>query len=114
MLSNKNADNKSPRRTSYLQNVTKNNGGIGLIKLNDMSVKDEERGASFERRSNDEQSPSTGKYKDQNQNTNETKTFQNGKETLKFEEFLSMIKDNCSDPNQTENFLVLAFSMFDR
>lgn len=58
MLSNKNADNKSPRRTSYLQNVNKNNGGMGLIKLNDMSVKDEERGASFDRKSNGESSPS--------------------------------------------------------
>lgn len=34
-----------------------------------------------------------------NNASNEHKTFQNGKETLKFEEFLNMIKDSCSDPN---------------
>ena len=45
---------------------------------------------------------------------NEHKTFQNGKEVLKFDEFLNMIKDSCSDPIQAENYLVLAFSMFDR
>jgi hypothetical protein len=49
-----------------------------------------------------------------NSGQNEHKTFQNGKEILKFDEFLNMIKDSCTDLNQAENYLVLAFSMFDR
>lgn len=40
--------------------------------------------------------------------------FPNGKETLKFEEFLNVIWDSCSENQQAENYLVLAFSMFDR
>ena len=61
---------------------------------------------------------------DENQNTEAGKkekhdkddhmTFANGKETLKFDDFMGVIKDSCEDPNQAENFLILAFSMFDR
>jgi len=41
-------------------------------------------------------------------------TFPNGKTTLKFEDFISIIKDTCKDREQAENYLVYAFSMFDR
>ena len=35
----------------------------------------------------------------ENNSLGENRQFQNGKETMKFDEFLGMIKDNCSDPN---------------
>ena len=41
-------------------------------------------------------------------------TFPNGKNTLKFDEFISVIKESCVDREQAENYLVYAFSMFDR
>ena len=40
--------------------------------------------------------------------------FPNGKETLKFDEFTELIRDSCSDPAKSEDYLVLAFAMFDR
>ena len=41
-------------------------------------------------------------------------TFPNGKNTLKFDEFINVIKESCMDRDQAENYLVYAFSMFDR
>jgi Ca2+-binding EF-hand superfamily protein len=41
-------------------------------------------------------------------------SFPNGKQTLKFDEFINIIKDSCNDREQAENYLVYAFSMFDR
>ena len=49
-----------------------------------------------------------------NQNNEKTKHFPNGKENLKFEEFLGVIREHCFDPVEAENYLILAFSMFDR
>lgn len=43
-----------------------------------------------------------------------TGEFPNGKETLKFDEFTQLITDSCSDRAKSEDYLVLAFSMFDR
>ena len=40
--------------------------------------------------------------------------FPNGQEKLKFEEFISIIKESCNDREQAENYLVYAFGMFDR
>ena len=40
--------------------------------------------------------------------------FPNGKESLKFDEFITIIRDSCTDGDMAENYLVLAFSMFDR
>jgi Ca2+-binding EF-hand superfamily protein len=40
--------------------------------------------------------------------------FPNGKATLQFEEFIAIVKDSCMDRDQAENYLVYAFSMFDR
>ena len=45
---------------------------------------------------------------------NSAPMFPNGKQTLKFEEFINIIKDSCTDRDQAENYLVYAFSMFDR
>jgi Ca2+-binding EF-hand superfamily protein len=45
---------------------------------------------------------------------NNSANFPNGKQTLKFEEFINIIKDSCMDKEQAENYLVYAFSMFDR
>ena len=103
----------------------------GLIKLNDMSGgANEDRNISNDRSVNNENSSALGGDRDKNKyrdskgmgdrsagesgSLGENRSFQNGKETLKFDEFLNMVKDNCSDANQTENFLILAFSMFDR
>lgn len=33
---------------------------------------------------------------------------------MKFDDFITLIKDSCSDSMTAENYLVLAFSMFDR
>ena len=44
----------------------------------------------------------------------EQATFPNGKTTLKFDEFINIVKDSCMDREQAENYLVYAFSMFDR
>ncbi len=41
-------------------------------------------------------------------------TFPNGKTTLKFEDFFGIVKDSCADKEQAENYLIHAFSMFDR
>ena len=41
-------------------------------------------------------------------------TFPNGLKTLKFEDFFSIVKESCSDKEQAENYLIHAFSMFDR
>lgn len=41
-------------------------------------------------------------------------TFPNGKTSLKFEDFFSIVKDSCADKEQAENYLIHAFSMFDR
>lgn len=41
-------------------------------------------------------------------------TFPNGKTTLKFEDFFGIVKDSCTDKEQAENYLIHAFSMFDR
>lgn len=40
--------------------------------------------------------------------------FPNGNQSLGFEEFIEVIKDSCSDTEYAENYLVFAFSMFDR
>lgn len=40
--------------------------------------------------------------------------FPNGSQSLQFEEFIDIIKDSCTDPDSAENYLVFAFSMFDR
>jgi Ca2+-binding EF-hand superfamily protein len=40
--------------------------------------------------------------------------FPNGKTTLEFDEFINVIKDSCSDKEQAENYLIHAFSLFDR
>eukprot|EP00349_Pseudokeronopsis_sp_Brazil_P008754 CAMPEP_0202971052 /NCGR_PEP_ID=MMETSP1396-20130829/23229_1 /ASSEMBLY_ACC=CAM_ASM_000872 /TAXON_ID= /ORGANISM="Pseudokeronopsis sp., Strain Brazil" /LENGTH=49 /DNA_ID=CAMNT_0049700027 /DNA_START=465 /DNA_END=614 /DNA_ORIENTATION=+ len=40
--------------------------------------------------------------------------FPNGKATLKFDEFIGIIKDSFGDKEQAENYLIYAFSMFDR
>lgn len=40
--------------------------------------------------------------------------FPNGNQSLEFEEFIEVIKDSCSDSDSAENYLVFAFSMFDR
>jgi Ca2+-binding EF-hand superfamily protein len=39
--------------------------------------------------------------------------FPNGRDFLDFDEFIDMIKESCTDSEQAENYLVLAFSMFD-
>ena len=39
--------------------------------------------------------------------------FPNGKQSLEFEEFIEVIRDACTDQDSAENYLVLAFSMFD-
>eukprot|EP00356_Strombidium_inclinatum_P005678 CAMPEP_0170492762 /NCGR_PEP_ID=MMETSP0208-20121228/12811_1 /TAXON_ID=197538 /ORGANISM="Strombidium inclinatum, Strain S3" /LENGTH=149 /DNA_ID=CAMNT_0010768561 /DNA_START=879 /DNA_END=1328 /DNA_ORIENTATION=+ len=49
-----------------------------------------------------------------NSSTPSQMEFPNGKESLKFEEFINIIKDSCSESEQAENYLILAFSMFDR
>ena len=41
-------------------------------------------------------------------------TFPNGGQTLKFDEFFNIVKESCQDREQAENYLVYAFSMFDR
>ena len=50
---------------------------------------------------------------DDNQES-QRKVFPNGKDTLKFDDFLQIIRDSCGDQDMAENYLVLAFSMFDR
>lgn len=40
--------------------------------------------------------------------------FPNGKKDLQFDEFIDVISESCSDPNVADNYLVYAFSMFDR
>ncbi len=40
--------------------------------------------------------------------------FPNGKQTLEFDEFIKIIQESCEDKDQAENYLVYAFSMFDR
>jgi hypothetical protein len=39
--------------------------------------------------------------------------FPNGKTTLEFEEFIEVIREACMDADSAENYLVLAFAMFD-
>ena len=39
--------------------------------------------------------------------------FPNGKPKIEFDEFIEVIRDSCMDPESAENYLVLAFSMFD-
>lgn len=41
-------------------------------------------------------------------------SFPNGKQSLQFEEFIDMISESCNDADTAENYLVYAFSMFDR
>ena len=40
--------------------------------------------------------------------------FPNGSQSLEFEEFIEIIKDSCTDQESAENYLVFAFSIFDR
>jgi Ca2+-binding EF-hand superfamily protein len=40
--------------------------------------------------------------------------FPNGKQTLQFDEFIDVIRVSCTDAQSAENYLVFAFSMFDR
>lgn len=39
--------------------------------------------------------------------------FPNGKPAIEFDEFIDVIKDSCTDSVAAEDYLVLAFSMFD-
>ena len=39
--------------------------------------------------------------------------FPNGKQQIEFDEFIDVIRDACIDSESAENYLVLAFSMFD-
>lgn len=39
--------------------------------------------------------------------------FPNGKPTIEFDEFIEVIRESCMDAESAENYLVLAFSMFD-
>lgn len=39
--------------------------------------------------------------------------FPNGKQVIEFDEFINVIKDSCTDAVAAEDYLVLAFSMFD-
>ena len=41
-------------------------------------------------------------------------TFPNGQKTLKFDDFFNIVKESCQDKEQAENYLIHAFSMFDR
>lgn len=41
-------------------------------------------------------------------------SFPNGNQSLEFEEFIEVIKESCNDSETAENYLVFAFSMFDR
>jgi hypothetical protein len=92
-----------------------------LIKLNDIGKqkspghgREDEKDVSNSSVNGDYSPNSKTNGNNINSGQNEHKTFQNGKELLKFDEFLNMIKDSCTDLNQAENYLVLAFSMFDR
>ena len=40
--------------------------------------------------------------------------FPNGHQSLDFEEFIEVIEDSSREREQAENYLVFAFSMFDR
>ena len=39
--------------------------------------------------------------------------FPNGKSNMEFDEFIEVIRESCMDAYSAENYLVLAFSMFD-
>jgi Ca2+-binding EF-hand superfamily protein len=39
--------------------------------------------------------------------------FPNGKPKIEFDEFIEVIRESCMDAESAENYLVLAFSMFD-
>lgn len=47
------------------------------------------------------------------QPTKHIQKFPNGRDSLDFDEFIDLIKDSCTDQDMVENYLVLAFSMFD-
>ena len=40
--------------------------------------------------------------------------FPNGNQSLEFEEFIEVISESCREEESAENYLVFAFSMFDR
>lgn len=40
--------------------------------------------------------------------------FPNGQHQMGFDDFIEMIRESCSDEEAAENYLVYAFSMFDR
>lgn len=39
--------------------------------------------------------------------------FPSGKASMEFDEFIDVIRESCMDAESAENYLVLAFSMFD-
>lgn len=39
--------------------------------------------------------------------------FPNGKPNMEFDEFIDVIRESCMDAISAENYLVMAFSMFD-
>ena len=77
-------------------------------------------GSSKSEISNDEvPSPLGGKRRQISNNITTASTpqameFPNGKDNLNFDEFIDIINESCSESNRAENYLVLAFSMFDR
>lgn len=64
--------------------------------------------------------PSTNKFEDdqpdaeEEQDPEPTETFPNGRSKMQFDEFIDLIKESCEDKEVAENYLVHAFSMFDR
>lgn len=49
-----------------------------------------------------------------NENEECKECFSNGKDRIEFDEFIDVIKDSCSDKDRAEQYLIQAFSMFDR
>lgn len=54
-----------------------------------------------------------GEDPSQKQPAKHIQKFPNGRDALDFDEFIDVIKDSCTDADMAENYLVLAFSMFD-
>ncbi|CAI2372698.1 unnamed protein product [Moneuplotes crassus] len=48
------------------------------------------------------------------EDTKEEEKAETQKNELEFDEFIDLIKESCNDKEQSENYLVHAFSMFDR
>ena len=54
-----------------------------------------------------------GEDPSQRQPAKHIQKFPNGRDALDFDEFIDVIKNSCTDAEMAENYLVLAFSMFD-